>query len=720
MRTLLSQFCEEFDASVRPLLDPLKRATETLSEHAERGPARELLPALQDVAHQFQVLADKVAGQQAYVLIFGPLKSGKSTLMNAMSAAYVSEVTALPAYPCMVYVSDATTREFVVTRYDGEQRIFHDTAALRMQVARAHTELADQIRRVEAEGHEFDPGLHFPQAIRRIDVHVPAGDLAQSGSVLVDTPGLYSRMKFGYDRMTREFRNAAACAIFVVKTDNLFLEQVFEEFQSLLGLFSRIFLVVNLDGNKRDLRPDGTLVPSLESEDPIRVVEAFENLAMNASLKTALDEGRLRIYPVDLLRAASRRLGGRAAEDESTGEGVGRHGQADFDGFMTDLTEYLNSTDYLIAFLGDSLRCAQSLLSETEGTCQHDAVRAMNLRMDELESTRGRVQAKLEALGRLSSFDWHDALSGLREDLVRVAQAESDALSKKNAHEIATALDRWFQTDASFQALLDTSILPLFTSSQRALAQSVHAALGKHVAENASAVRLPQGLAKDLVTAELSLTEFGRKGLEHVDPVAGVRSEAAPLSIDEIPVNRGFWDWVLFRSQARVRRRLFGPADRPALRIPREQKSRRLGAAARQVMERKLSEYQESHVPALLDRLALRIFEDYAQALTESIQERIAAGRAALSGELSNVQVELKEHLVMLNRLAELGVAVASAQQSVQELSARYRETDPDLLTRPVDELELDEAVSDYELEPQPRPAVAPRVDAPSEATREV
>jgi ribosome biogenesis GTPase A len=38
------------------------------------------------------------------VLIFGPLKSGKSTLMNAIAAAYVSEVSSLPAYPCLVCV----------------------------------------------------------------------------------------------------------------------------------------------------------------------------------------------------------------------------------------------------------------------------------------------------------------------------------------------------------------------------------------------------------------------------------------------------------------------------------------------------------------------------------------------------------------------------------------------------------------------------------------
>ena len=56
-------------------------------------------------------------------------------------------------------------------------------------------------------------GRRPPEAIRRVDVSLPAGQLGKSGAVLVDTPGLYARMRFGYDRMTREFRNAAACAI---------------------------------------------------------------------------------------------------------------------------------------------------------------------------------------------------------------------------------------------------------------------------------------------------------------------------------------------------------------------------------------------------------------------------------------------------------------------------------------------------------------------------
>ena len=78
MRTLLSQFCESFDAIVRPLLEPLDGASRALLEGSDELPGREIRAELLELRHQTDVLVQKVAEQQAYVLIFGPLKSGKS------------------------------------------------------------------------------------------------------------------------------------------------------------------------------------------------------------------------------------------------------------------------------------------------------------------------------------------------------------------------------------------------------------------------------------------------------------------------------------------------------------------------------------------------------------------------------------------------------------------------------------------------------------------
>ena len=321
MRTEIAAFCQEYDSVLSPLVGELKQTSDCIEDESRADELRSSQAGLLDAGMRLKSLADKIEGQQAYLLIFGPLKSGKSTLMNAISGTYVSEVTSLPAYPCLVYVRHGE-KSFKVTNYDGKETSYEDSHSLEDAIAEGHTHLAEKIRAKQQDGGEFDPGVDYPDAIRRVDIQVPINDLVNSSTVMVDTPGLYSRMKFGYDLMTREFRDSAACAVFVVKTDNLYLEQVFAEFTDLLDLFSRIFLVVNIDSSKRDLRPDGTLQPSLESQNPQKIIEAFETLAMDAQLKDALDEGKLRIYPIDLLNSAANHLQ-KASREEAGESGAG-------------------------------------------------------------------------------------------------------------------------------------------------------------------------------------------------------------------------------------------------------------------------------------------------------------------------------------------------------------------------------------------------------------
>ena len=137
MRTLLSQFCEEFDSILRALIHPAHETAAALSAASDELSCKSLRPPLVDLALQLESLADKVAEQQAYVLIFGPLKSGKSTLMNALAGTYVSEVSSLPAYPCMVYVAHAPEREYTVTRYSGATQIYSDPEDLHLAIHRA-------------------------------------------------------------------------------------------------------------------------------------------------------------------------------------------------------------------------------------------------------------------------------------------------------------------------------------------------------------------------------------------------------------------------------------------------------------------------------------------------------------------------------------------------------------------------------------------------------
>ncbi len=119
MKTEITRFCATCLDSLQPLPQAVADTIEKLEAGSERELLEPVLSGLNDVRARLRSLIDKLSTQQAYLLIFGPLKSGKSTLMNALSGSYVSEVTSLPGYPCLVFVRHAPEPHFSATRYNG-------------------------------------------------------------------------------------------------------------------------------------------------------------------------------------------------------------------------------------------------------------------------------------------------------------------------------------------------------------------------------------------------------------------------------------------------------------------------------------------------------------------------------------------------------------------------------------------------------------------------
>ena len=693
MRTLLSQFCDEFGSVVHPLLDPLANSSESLAALDATSPIRKLLPGLRDRTHQLQSLATKVEEQQAYVLIFGPLKSGKSTLMNAIAASYVSEVTTMPAYPCMVFVQHAKQRSYKLTRYDGKVDELHDAAALRMALNRAHAELVDRIRQIEETGADFDPATHFPQAIRRLDICVPAEALKDSGTVIVDTPGLYSRMKFGYDRMTREFRDTATCAIFVVKTDNLFLEQVFDEFHELLELFSKIFLVVNLDTTKRDLRPDGSLVPSLESEDPIRLIEAFENLSMSSSLKQAREEGRLKIYPADLMHAASRRLSEHFDDNAQVELEDGR--QATFDGFLGDLKDYLDSDEYLVAFLGDSLRQAENLVTGLRRLLADDAVTEMENRIQELEAARTAAQQRASAIEELLGFDWADRFQQVQPDLEAASNEEEAQLEQKTENELDDAIEEWFQETSSLKSLVEGDLGIVLRDLQAEIVSTQMAALRRRIHRAPAGLALPEGLADRASACGVELTAIGKEAVDLIDGGSAIEHAEIPLQKAAIPVKKGFWDWILFRGVDKVRVRVLGTKGEH--RLTRSVKQKRIGAAGQVYMKAEAADTAVDFLGRSMPRLAEWLTQSYAHFGVKLVIERLEAAATLAAAELEHATVELEKVAALSASLRSLNDELGKAEHGLESLSDQYASTDPSQLELDV-EPTAEEAASQDEV----------------------
>ncbi len=702
MQTRLKTFCSEFDKIIRPLLGPVEHVVQHLGDGSGSKPVYGGLPDLREGHHRLNLLIEKIAQQQAYVLIFGPLKSGKSTLMNAITAAYVSEVTALPAYPCLVYVSHSERPQYTITRYDGTSESLQTSAELHRQFSDAHQELAEQIRSFEqsqsrrdataaapgsppsfADGADdhFDPAIHYPRAIRKVDVKVPAGDLEQSAAVLVDTPGLYCRMKFGYDQMTRDFRDTAACAVFVVKTDNLFLEQVFEEFQELLEIFGRIALVVNLDSTKCDLGPDGSLIPSLERENPQRIIEAFESLAMSAPLKAALDSGRLRIYPVDLLRAASERLSSAQPTKRPSASVTARASEivhTGFEAFRRDTTEYLNSNEYFDSFRIDSARYARNLFKKLGSCSENEDVLAIQRQAEQLKIVIEEGKRMEAAIQRVNTRDWSGSFATARQEMGSRFEEVSRQIIRAELQASVKAIDEWFGSEHSLEDLTKVTLARMTTRAQERMAGAVTKAFAELVSqhnsdENAkgtatSEVRggfaLDQTTTADLSRAGVELAPLIRKAASSLEPRTHVSPLVHEFPYDLIPVRKGLGDWLLFRSKNSLRNRMFGGKGHPNRPIPVAAKKKNLSSAGRIFLVSSVENFLKDKLPQRLQQMYRSTIDQYLQTFTDPLvghcRERTAENAAQMARD--------EERLVQLSSIADAFTSLATRLEASERL----------------------------------------------------
>lgn len=674
MRTQLGTYCQQFDGTLRPVLHDLDTAIKALAAASDETPSKSLHVPMLELQHQLRTLCDKVSEQQAYVLIFGPLKSGKSTLMNAIAASYVSEVSSLPAYPCLVFVRAGKKREYVVKLYDGTTRTFTKPQQLHDDIAKAHTELAAAIRSSESRGLEFDPAQHLPKAIRRVDVHVPDSQLQKTGAVLVDTPGLYTRMRFGYDRMTREFRDAAACAIFVVKSDTLFLEQVFAEFQQLLDLFSRIFLVVNVDSQKRDVGPDGKLIPSLEQSRPEEVVKAFEQLSMSAPLQQAAKDGRVRMYPVDLLYAASNALS----------KDTPNNPPASFQAFEKDLSEYLASNEYLSAFLRDSLQRAQALLSEMQTHLEHEDAKRLESRLKELDGNCTWLRQEQKKIEKALQTDWNQSFQRSNQDIIAEVERSARDRGAKLLRTLGASIDTWFLSGQSLEWLVQGQWLPLVKDYRQACLEAAEKSFSKSSAQIDNGCDIPEGVRELNRRAGIDIRALRLQALESLGGVQWPKRAVVPVAPGTIPVKKGLLDRLCFRSLDKVRLRLFGPFDKPEVKIGGKDKAKYLGEAGRLHLHQCVAQFRSELLPQTISCVGNHFGSSFMEAADKAITKQLSDYAPRIAEQLTTLESERRYLMAVASPLREMSKLTSTTKDELTALAKKFAR-DVKLLPKPKD-----------------------------------
>lgn len=664
MRTEIRAFCDAFAKELQPYMAEIGKGLDAMPENKDEPLARGWRQRLRESRHRAETLSEKIAQQHAYLLLFGPLKSGKSTLMNAISGSYISEVSSLPAYPALVYAKHGETRNFQATTYAGDKLDFDSSRAMADAVSKGHEELAERILEVERGGESFEPHVHYPDAIRRMDVQTPAEALAESGSVLVDTPGLYTRMRFGYDVMTKDFRDNASCAVFVVKSDNLFFEKVFEEFNDLLGHFSRIFLVVNIDSSKRDLNADGSLEPSLESRNPQAIIEAFQSLAMSAPLREAYERGSLNVYPIDLLKAASWRL--RQAAGSENGEGPGEG----FDRFVEDLTSYLNSSDYLREFMSDSLRVGSSLQTEIANVVSDEASETLKKDRERWAKQLEVTRENQRALNDLAEVDWDTAFAELRSEKDRLLEefAAKDRSALGDA--LTDGLEKWLDTDETLRALRDDYLNRHIQAETTSEAEEILERLRGRMNTRNGGARFELKEEHALEKAGLRPDGIAPGILRDLSSEHQPESPRFELAPEDVPLKRSFADFMLFRSKKASREKFFGPDGMSF--IDSSKKRKRIAGKHLEALREKVKEYPQNDLPQVQREYVDRVLEAYIVRFGEELDRQREALEKQLVNDCSKYEEALKANGKMQSIFDRLEKANGSFGEAVEKLKADF------------------------------------------------
>jgi hypothetical protein len=640
----LALFSQEFQR-VLGLLASAVGAARVCAAGEDDLAGRELHTGLDGLARELAALLTRAGEERASVLIFGPAKAGKSTLIEALAAASTASVSSLPSYPCLTRYAHGLAEGARLHAFDGSATSVVDPAGLALALRRAHLELAARARAVRAAGEVFDPPRHLPRALRRLERTLLAPALAQAALELIEFPSVHGPLFAGYEEMGLGEPERAAAAVFVVRAAQLADDTVFDGVEELLQRFQPLFLVLNVDARAKELGSEGELVASQEVRDPARLVAALEQLSRVGPLAEAVASARVEVFALDALAAAAAR---RRGVEEPSGA------LARFSDCEQALAETLGRHPALSAFTRSARRRATELVEEARELASTPLLEELRRRIGEIEREQARLAEGEEARARLAGrerarWEAEPFFDELRARLASATLSRARALAQELAGPLSRALEDWFASGSSLADLLEAALGPRLDAARSELARSAERVLTNLLCTPADLAERAARLAAELEPGGLVLEELlgvlreGQGALQPLDGSAAVRV----LDVEAIPVKARLGQRLTWRSEAEVRRALFGPSEEPRAPLTSRTKAERLGDEGREAMRRSateralsiLEEEARAHARALGDALVTRFLAELARAL-ERARDRAAEPGRALAARASALGAE--------------------------------------------------------------------------------
>jgi hypothetical protein len=672
-RTELSLFAQAFARVLEPLRGELAEGAERLRRQVGGelpfAPGA-LAASFEASSEELTALLRRVGGERSRVFVFGPAKAGKSTLIAALAGAYGPEVSLRPGYPCVQRMAHGDEPGAVMVHFDGTSGRVWEPSSLRLVLGRAQEELAQAARRAREKNELFDGPRDARQAVRRIDRRVNAELLERTATELYECPAPRGPLYTDYPSMLVGENEGACVALFVVRPEQLWDPASFEGVEGLLETFEHLTVVVNLDRRGQDLTATGELVRGPEREEPAQLVEAFQALIPAPALEAALSSRKARLYVVDGLDAAVRRLE-RPAEDDADGpEGLRL---ADV---LSRLSELVDEHPAFKTFLQSVLRRGRECLGEARELLASPGLSELARTEQTAEAERQARQRIDEALRRLldrqrPAWEGETLFVALREKLAARATLRAQELARELGPALDAALEAWFEGDESLADLGRKHLAPPIDGAGVELARYVDGLLRAQLADRALASSVSKELERDLGEGRVDLPLLLRPAADDL-PSAPPGPEPRSVDAEAIPVRPTFGQRLSFRSEAEVRQALFGPLEMPEKRIAPAAKERRLGPDARAALRRTAEVRAALH---LTERARALVTDRWSAALgtfTHLLHQHVERELARLERPLHDLAARVAELRGLGRSIDTLREATETAARGLEELAVRF------------------------------------------------
>ena len=273
--------------------------------------------------------------------------------------------------------------------------------------------------------------------------------------------------------------------------------------------------------------------------------------------------------------------------------------------------------------------------------------------------------------------DWNAAFEKVRTESANGISGTVKSKTAEVSKETAAALEGWFASGESLDALVQSRWNPALAST----AQWLGRATRNHLYD---CVRTPYGGAEpaaaavgDLHIAGFDLGPVVEAARAALDEPEAAESYAMALKHEQVPVRKTFGDWMLFRSAASVRRKLFGGESERE--IDPAVKAKRLAEPCREALLGAIDETVQAKFPLLPGRFSERLLAGYATKFRDGVALGLGELREKLEQQRVDLQTPFAANIRILESLQVLDETCADVAAEINKIAVLENAVAPEL-----------------------------------------